>query len=98
MQIEVVSLRRSAASLAAAFPGAAVVDVTSKDPQPWVRPSPLHPHGGVPAPFPPGRTAMSATPLSPRHADPPPPDRHLARRARQPSDVDTGRAAVVAAA
>ncbi|UWP78813.1 DUF6939 family protein [Dactylosporangium fulvum] len=59
MEIEVVSRRRSAASLAAAFPGAAVVDVTSKGPQPWVRLSPFHPHGGIPVPFTPGRTAMS---------------------------------------
>ncbi|MFG1804943.1 DUF6939 family protein [Streptomyces sp. NPDC049040] len=51
MPIRVSSRRRSAASLAAAFPGAEIVDVTSKGPEPWVRLSPFHPHGGIPVPF-----------------------------------------------
>ncbi len=55
----VASRRRSAASLAAAFPGAAVVDVTSRGPQPWVRLSPFYPHGGIPVPFTPGATSQS---------------------------------------
>lgn len=51
MPIHVASRRRSAASLAAAFPGARIVDVTSKGPQPWVRMSPFFPHGGIPVPL-----------------------------------------------
>jgi hypothetical protein len=51
MSIHVASRRRSAASLAAAFPGARLVDVTSKGPQPWVRMSPFFPHGGIPVPL-----------------------------------------------
>jgi hypothetical protein len=59
MQIEVASRRRSAASLAAAFPGAVVIDVTSRGPQPWVRLSPFYPHGHIPVPFTPGATSAS---------------------------------------
>ncbi|MFB9177957.1 DUF6939 family protein [Dactylosporangium sucinum] len=59
MGIEVVSRRRSATAVAAAFPGAAMVDVTSRAPQPWVRLSPFYPHGGIPVPFTPGVEAQS---------------------------------------
>lgn len=51
MPIHVASRRRSAASLAAAFPAARIIDVTSKGPQPWVRMSPFYPHGGIPVPL-----------------------------------------------
>lgn len=51
MPIHVASRRRSAASLAAAFPEARIVDVTSKGTQPWVRMSPFFPHGGIPVPL-----------------------------------------------
>lgn len=51
MPIHVASRRRSVASLVAAFPGARIVDVTSKGPQPWVRMSPFFPHGGIPVPM-----------------------------------------------
>jgi hypothetical protein len=57
--ITVESRRRSAANLRAAHPGAEIVDVTSKGPEPWVRFSPFYPHGGIPVPFTPGRTAAS---------------------------------------
>ncbi len=57
--IEVVSRRRSATSIQAAFPGAEVLDVTSKGPEPWVRFSPFYPHGGIPVPFTPDETAES---------------------------------------
>jgi hypothetical protein len=40
-------------------PGAAVVDVTSKGPAPWVRLSPFYPHGGIPVPFTPEVTGES---------------------------------------
>ncbi|WP_374223344.1 hypothetical protein [Streptomyces sp. F63] len=39
------------ASLTAAFPGAEVIDVTSRAPEPWVRLSPFYPHGGIPVPY-----------------------------------------------
>jgi hypothetical protein len=57
--ITVASRRRSAANLAAAFPGATILDVTSRGAEPWVRFSPFFPHGGIPVPFMPGRTAQS---------------------------------------
>ncbi|GAA1367858.1 DUF6939 family protein [Catellatospora chokoriensis] len=59
MDVRVVSRRRAAASIEAAFPGAVVVDVTSRGPQPWVRLSPFYPHGGIPVPFTPGVTSQS---------------------------------------
>lgn len=49
--ISVASRRRGAAGIAREFPGASVVDVTSKGPQPWVRLSPFYPHGGIPVPL-----------------------------------------------
>jgi hypothetical protein len=59
MPITVASRRRSAASLAAAFPGSEIIDVTSKAPEPWVRLSPFYPHGGIPVPGSPGVTSAS---------------------------------------
>lgn len=59
MAVHVASRRRGAAWLAKTHPGAAVVDVTSKGPEPWVRLSPFYPHGGIPVPFTPGVTAQS---------------------------------------
>ena len=32
------------------YPNAAIIDVTSKGPEPWVRFSPFYPHGGIPIP------------------------------------------------
>jgi hypothetical protein len=55
----VKSRRASVEKLLAQHPGAIVVDVTSRGPEPWVRFSPFYPHGGIPVPFSPGRTAMS---------------------------------------
>lgn len=40
-------------------PGAVVLDLTSRGPDPWVRFSPFYPHGRIPVPFTPGRAAMS---------------------------------------
>ncbi|MEV6001377.1 hypothetical protein AB0M25_19295 [Streptomyces griseomycini] len=51
MSIRVAGRRRAMASLTAAFPGAEVIDVTSKAPEPWVRLSPFYPHGGIPVPY-----------------------------------------------
>jgi hypothetical protein len=59
MAVHVVSRRRGSAWQAKNHPGAAVVDVTSKGPAPWVRLSPFYPHGGIPVPFSPGVTGES---------------------------------------
>ncbi|MFI5528381.1 DUF6939 family protein [Kitasatospora sp. NPDC051853] len=59
MPIHVASRRRTPASLAAAFPGAEVVDVTSRAGEPWVRLSPFYPHGGIPVPYSEGVTSQS---------------------------------------
>lgn len=54
MPIEVASKRRKAHR-----PGAVVVDVTSRGPEPWVRFSPFYPHGEIPVPLSPGVTSAS---------------------------------------
>ncbi|WP_316528122.1 DUF6939 family protein [Kitasatospora brasiliensis] len=59
MPIHIASRRRSSASLAAAFPGAEIIDVTSKAPDPWVRLSPFYPHGDIPVPYSDGVTSQS---------------------------------------
>ncbi|GAA3949126.1 hypothetical protein GCM10023085_34530 [Actinomadura viridis] len=59
MPIQVAGRRRAAASLAREFPGALVIDVTSKADEPWVRLSPFYPHGGIPVPSTPGVTGQS---------------------------------------
>ncbi|MEU6968937.1 hypothetical protein AB0A71_14565 [Kitasatospora aureofaciens] len=59
MSIRIASRRRAMASLIAAFPGAEIIDVTSKAPEPWVRFSPFFPHGGIPVPFSDGVTSQS---------------------------------------
>ncbi|PWI10217.1 hypothetical protein DIZ27_12835 [Streptomyces sp. NWU339] len=59
MPIRVAGRRRAMASLTAAFPGAEIIDVTSRAPQPWVRLSPFYPHGGIPVPFSDGVTGQS---------------------------------------
>lgn len=46
------------AQLEKRHPGALVIDVTSKGPEPWRRLSPFFPHGDVPIPFGGGRTAV----------------------------------------
>src|SRR4051794_23159303 len=59
MPIVVDSRRKSATTLSRAHPGAVLIDVTSRGPEPWVRFSPFFPHGAIPVPFSPGRTAAS---------------------------------------
>jgi len=59
MSIVVESRRKKLASIEKLHPGASVVDVTSKGPEPWVRFSPFYPHGGIPIPNSPGATAQS---------------------------------------
>jgi hypothetical protein len=82
MAVHVASRRRGAAWLAKEHPGAAVVDVTSKGPQPWVRLSPFYPHGGIPVPFTPEVTAQSVEGV------------WQALKVFEAEDVDPGRLAV----
>jgi hypothetical protein len=41
------------------YPDAAIFDLTSHGPQPWVRFSPFYPHGNIPVPFTPGLVSAS---------------------------------------
>ncbi|MEV7188746.1 hypothetical protein [Kitasatospora sp. NPDC093102] len=59
VSIRIASRRRAMTSLTAAFPGAEIIDVTSKAPDPWVRLSPFYPHGGIPVPYSDGVTSQS---------------------------------------
>ncbi|NKZ03247.1 DUF6939 family protein [Actinomadura latina] len=57
MSLHVASRRRT--TLRRDFPDALILDVTSRAPEPWVRLSPFYPHGGIPVPGHPDRTAQS---------------------------------------
>ncbi|MGW2372920.1 DUF6939 family protein [Kitasatospora sp. NPDC001683] len=59
MPIRIASRRRGMASLTTEYPGAEIIDVTSKAPDPWVRLSPFYPHGGIPVPYSEGVTSQS---------------------------------------
>jgi hypothetical protein len=59
MALSIASRRLSAATLQKRFGDALRIDVTSRGAEPWVRLSPFYPHGGIPVPFTPGRTAIS---------------------------------------
>ena len=59
MTIAVESRRKKPDTLEKLWPGATVIDVTSKGAEPWVRFSPFYPHGGVPIPNTPSETAQS---------------------------------------
>ncbi|GAA4899676.1 hypothetical protein LX16_0718 [Stackebrandtia albiflava] len=59
MPISVESRRRRVAGIMRDHPGAEILDVTSKGPDPWVRLSPFYPHGGIPVPMSPGVTGAS---------------------------------------
>jgi hypothetical protein len=50
MTITVESRKKQAATLARLWPGATIIDLTSKGEEPWVRFSPFYPHGGIPIP------------------------------------------------
>ncbi|GCE31315.1 hypothetical protein KDA_67990 [Dictyobacter alpinus] len=41
------------------YPGASIIDVTSKGIEPWIHFSPFYPHGGIPVPFSPGWNSAS---------------------------------------
>jgi hypothetical protein len=51
MPIVVESHRASLESIERRHPGARVIDVTSRGPEPWARFSPFYPHGNIPVPF-----------------------------------------------
>lgn len=55
----VESRRRKLATIEKRWPGATIIDVTSKGGEPWVRFSPFYPHGGIPIPNSPGQFAQS---------------------------------------
>ena len=59
MQVVVESRRKKLASVEKLWPGATILDVTSKGDEPWVRFSPFYPHGGIPIPNSPGQFAQS---------------------------------------
>jgi hypothetical protein len=59
MSVIVESRRKKLASIEKLWPGAMVVDVTSKGGEPWVRFSPFFPHGGIPIPNSPDQFAES---------------------------------------
>ncbi|KUL34425.1 DUF6939 family protein [Actinoplanes awajinensis] len=59
MFVRVASRRRKPESVQAEFPGATVLDVTSRAAEPWVRLSPFFPHGDIPVPFTPGTVSAS---------------------------------------
>lgn len=59
MPIAVESRRKKLATIARQWPGAKIIDVTSKGAEPWVRFSPFYPHGGIPIPGMPGEFAQS---------------------------------------
>jgi O-acetyl-ADP-ribose deacetylase (regulator of RNase III) len=55
----VESRRKRLSTLEKAWPGAPILDVTSRGEEPWVRFSPFYPHGGIPVPNSPGTFAQS---------------------------------------
>ena len=59
MTLVVANRRRAPAGLEREHPGALVLDLTSKGPEPWVAFSPFYPHGDIPVPFTPGVTSQT---------------------------------------
>src|SRR5688572_4952769 len=59
MPIAVESRRKQKSILEKNWPGALILDVTSRGEEPWVRFSPFFPHGGIPIPNTPGTFARS---------------------------------------
>ena len=59
MTVVVESRRKKLGSVEKLWPGALILDVTSKGVEPWVRFSPFFPHGGIPIPNSPGVAAQS---------------------------------------
>jgi hypothetical protein len=59
MAIVVASRRKKRATIEKTWPGALILDVTSKGDEPWIHFSPFFPHGGIPVPNTPGVFAKS---------------------------------------
>jgi hypothetical protein len=59
MPLLIKSRHTTMASLHKHFPGAEIIDVTSKGPSPWVGFSPFFAHGNIPVPFSPGMFGAS---------------------------------------
>jgi O-acetyl-ADP-ribose deacetylase (regulator of RNase III) len=59
LPVLVESRRKRPSTLKKLWPGALVLDVTSKGEEPWIRFSPFYPHGGIPVPNSPGVFAQS---------------------------------------
>lgn len=59
VSVSVESRRKKLVSIEKLWPGATIVDVTSKGVAPWVRFSPFFPHGGIPIPNTPTEKAQS---------------------------------------
>src|SRR4051794_5968159 len=59
MPFVVASRRVRPDSLRQQYGTAAILDVTSRGPAPWVRFSPFYPHGGIPVPYSSEYTAQS---------------------------------------
>lgn len=57
--IIIANRRTSLATLRQRYAHAAIIDVTSRGPEPWQRFSPFYPHGGIPVPFAPGCVSAS---------------------------------------
>lgn len=57
--ITVKNKRCSSRKILEEFPGAVIIDVTSKGEGMWRKLSPFYPHGGIPVPFMEGVTSMS---------------------------------------
>lgn len=51
--------RASVEQLRQQYPGAPILDVTSRGPEPWQRFSPFYPHGDIPVPFSPSWVSAS---------------------------------------
>ena len=58
-EITVASRRRKTETLQKLYPGAVLLDVTSRGEEPWVRFSPFYPHGGIPVPNSPNVVSQS---------------------------------------
>jgi hypothetical protein len=57
--IAIQSRRMALARIEQKYPGAAILDLTSRGMQPWIRFSPFYPHGTIPVPFSPGMASAS---------------------------------------
>lgn len=57
--ILIYNRRASLEKIQQQHPDAAILDVTSRGSQPWIRFSPFYPHGNIPVPFSPGHVSAS---------------------------------------